>query len=124
VIDVAAQVLARASDGDPPDPPDPPPPLPGPEPETNDDPPWEPTTPVSRPDPMRWPRHEPRPDAEAQLEPFDEADEGSEAGPPTGPGVGFEPEDQAEEEDGDVDRFSLAREFGRLLQGGEDRTDG
>jgi hypothetical protein len=88
------------------------------------DAPWEPTTPVSRPDPMRWPRREPRPDAEPQLEPVDDADEGSEAGPPTGPGAGFEPEDQAEEEDGDVDRFSLAREFGRLLQGGEDRTDG
>jgi hypothetical protein len=159
VIDVAAPVLARASDGDPPDPsdqpdpPDPPPPLPGPEPETIDDPvgddaeaterpadpfaeligdekepaadsPWEPATPVTRPDPMRWPRPEPPPEVEPQLDPVDEADEGSEAGPKTGPGAGSEPEDQAEQEDGDVDRFSLAREFGRLLQGGEDPTDG
>jgi hypothetical protein len=61
---------------------------------------------------------------EPQLEPVDEADEGSEDGPETAPGAGFEPEDKADEEDGDVDRFSLAREFGRLLQEGEDPTDG
>jgi hypothetical protein len=73
VIDVAAPVLARASDGDPPDPPDPPPPLPGPEPETNDEPVGD--------------------DAEVAERP-------------------------------DLDRVSLAREFGRLLQGAEDRTDG
>jgi hypothetical protein len=31
---------------------------------------------------------------------------------------------ETEDEDEDVDRFSLAREFGQLLQGGEDPADG
>jgi hypothetical protein len=149
VIDVPAPVVAWSSSGDPPDPP---PPLPSPEPETIDepvgddtetvdrpadpfselvgdageqaaDPPWEPT-PVPLPDSLRWPHREPPPDAEPQLEPVDDPDEGSEAGPERGPGGGFAPEDQAEEEDDDVDRFSLAREFGQLLQRGEDPADG
>jgi hypothetical protein len=42
--------------------------------------------------------------------------------PRADPVVGREPEDPADEED--VDRFSLAREFGRLLQHGEDVADG
>ncbi len=150
VIDAPAPVVERASSGDSPDPP---PPFSGPDPEpieepvldhteTSDrpadpfaelggganepeaDPPWEPRPPAPLPEPQRWPRLDPRPDAEPELEPVDEADEGSEAGPETGPGAGFEPKDHAEEEDDDVDRFSLAREFGRLLQGGEDPTDG
>jgi hypothetical protein len=150
VIEATAPVLERSSSGDSPEPPRP---LPGPERETIDepvrddaetaerpadpvaelagnanepdaDPPWEPTPPVPTPEPQRWPRRDPRPDAEPQLAPVDEADEGSGAGPETGPGAGFEPVDQAEEEDDDVDRFSLAREFGRLLQRGEDPADG
>jgi hypothetical protein len=150
VIDAPAPVVERASSGDSPDPP---PPFSGPDPETIDepvldhaetserpadpfaeleadasepdaDPLWSPTPPVPLPEPQRWPRPEPRPDAEPQLEPVDEADEGSGSGPEPGPGAEFEPEDHAEKEDDDVDRFSLAREFGRLLQGGEDPTDG
>ena len=31
---------------------------------------------------------------------------------------------ETEDEDEDVDRFSLAREFGQLLQGDEDPADG
>jgi hypothetical protein len=84
----------------------------------------EPTPPVPLTDPLRWSHREPRADAEPQLEPVDEADEGSGAGPETAPPAGFEPADQAEEEDDDVDRFSLAREFGRLLQRGESPADG
>jgi hypothetical protein len=38
--------------------------------------------------------------------------------------VAERPADPFAELIGDVDRFSLAREFGRLLQGGEDPTDG
>jgi hypothetical protein len=150
VIDLPAPVVVRSSSGDSPDPP---PRLPSPEPEPIDepvgddaetaerpadpiaelvgdanepaaDPPWEPTPRVPLPDPLRWPHREPRPDAEPQLEPVDEADDGSGADPETGPGGGFEPEDQAEGKDDDVDRFSLAREFGRLLQGGEGPADG
>ncbi len=150
VIDVPAPVVARSPSGDSPDPA---PPLPSPEPETSDEPvredaetperpadpfaelvgdanepaaavPWEPTPPVQLPDPLGWPHREPGPDAEPRLEPVDEADEGSGAGPETGPGADLEPEDQGEEEDDDVDRFSLAREFGRLLQRGEDPADG
>ncbi|HKN81146.1 MAG TPA: hypothetical protein VJZ98_07405 [Actinomycetota bacterium] len=150
VIDIPAPVVAGSSSGDPPDPP---PPFPGPEPETTDEPPgddaetaeraadpfaelvgeanepvadqpWEPTSPVPLPDPLRWPHRGPEPDAEPRLEPVDEADEASGAGPETGPGAGFEPEHRAAEEDDDVDRFSLAREFGRLLQRGEDPADG
>jgi hypothetical protein len=88
------------------------------------DPPVEPTPPVRLPDPLRWSDREPGADAEPQLEPVDEADEGSGADPETGPGAGVEPTDQAEAEDDDVDRFSLAREFGRLLQRGEGPADG
>ena len=33
-------------------------------------------------------------------------------------------DDAGEDEEEDVDRFSLAREFGQLLQGGEDPADG
>jgi hypothetical protein len=88
------------------------------------DPPVEPTPPVRLPDPLRWSDREPGADAEPQLEPVDEADEGSGADPETGPGAGVEPADQAEAEDDDVDRFSLAREFGRLLQRGEGPADG
>lgn len=87
-------------------------------------PPVEPTPPVRLPDPLRWSDREPGADAEPQLEPVDEADEGSGADPETGPGAGVEPADQAEAEDDDVDRFSLAREFGRLLQRGEGPADG
>ena len=87
------------------------------------DPPVEPTPPVRLPDPLRWSDREPGAD-EPQLEPVDEADEGSGADPETGPGAGVEPADQAEAEDDDVDRFSLAREFGRLLQRGEGPADG
>ena len=86
-------------------------------------PPAEPTPPVRLPDPLRWSDREPGADAEPELEPVDEADEGSGAGPEADPGIGLEPEDKAEEEDDDVDRFSLAREFGRLLQGGDGPTD-
>ena len=150
MIDVPAPVVARSSSADAPDPP---PSLPSPEPETIDepvrddaetaerpadpfaglegdanepgaDPPWEPTPPVPLSEPQRWAHRDPRPDAEPRLEPVDEADEGSGAGPETDPGAGLEPEDQADEEDDDVDRFSLAREFGQLLQGGEDPADG
>jgi hypothetical protein len=88
------------------------------------DPPVEPTPPVRLPDPLRWSDREPGADAQPQLEPVDEADEGSGADSETGPGAGVEPADQAEAEDDDVDRFSLAREFGRLLQRGEGPADG
>lgn len=81
-------------------------------------------TPVRLPDPLRWSDREPGVNAQPQLEPVDEADEGSGADPETGPGAGVEPADQAEAEDDDVDRFSLAREFGRLLQRGEGPADG
>ena len=154
VIDVPAPLDAPSSSGDPPDAPawpftpepetidepvpddpetaerpaDPYPELEGDANEPVAGPSWEPTPPVPLPDPQRWPRLEPRPEAEPQLEPVDEADEGSGASPDTapdsGPGAGSEPEDRAEEEDDDVDRFSLAREFGRLLQGGGEPTDG
>jgi hypothetical protein len=92
--------------------------------EPDADRPLEPTPPEPLPDPLRWSDREPGADAEPQLEPVDEADEGSGADPETGPGAGVEPADQAEEEDDDVDRFSLAREFGRLLQRGEGPADG
>jgi len=150
VIDASAPVVERSSTGDSPDPP---PTLSSTEPETIDEPvrddaetdkrpadpfaelegganepeadsPWEPTPPVPLPERERWPRPDPPPDAEPELEPIDEADEGPGAGPEPGPGAGFEPKDHAEEKDDDVDRFSLAREFGRLLQGDEDPTDG
>jgi hypothetical protein len=150
VLDAPAPVIERSSSGDSPEPP---PPFPGQEPETIDEPvrddagtaerpadplaelagdanepdadrPWEPTPPVPLPEPQRWPGRDPRPDAEPRLEPVDEADEGAGAGPEAGPGAGFGPVDRAEEEDDDVDRFSLAREFGRLLQRGEDPADG
>jgi hypothetical protein len=88
------------------------------------DPPVEPTPPVRLTDPLRWSDREPGADAQPQLEPVDEADEGSGADPEKGPGAGVEPADQAEAEDDDVDRFSLAREFGRLLQRGEGPADG
>jgi hypothetical protein len=88
------------------------------------DPPLEPTPPVRLPDPLRWSDREPGADAEPQLEPVDQADEGSGADPETGPAAGVEPVDQAEAEGDDVDRFSLAREFGRLLQRGEGSADG
>jgi hypothetical protein len=92
-------------------------------PEPDARPSWERTPSIAIPDPERWPLRDPRPDAEPKLEPVDEADEGSGAGPEADPGIGLEPEDKAEEEDDDVDRFSLAREFGRLLQGGDGPTD-
>jgi hypothetical protein len=93
-------------------------------PEPDARPSWELTPSIAIPDPERWRLRDPRPDAEPQLEHVDEADEGSGAGPETDPGIGLEPEDKAEEEeDDDVDRFSLAREFGRLLQGGDGPTD-
>jgi hypothetical protein len=98
--------------------------LPGDDHEPVADPPVEPTPPVRLPDPLRWSDREPGADAEPQLEPVGEADEGSGAEPETGPGAGVEPADQAEAEDDDVDRFSLAREFGRLLQRGEGPADG
>lgn len=93
---------------------------------------WERTPPVALPDPERWPFRDQRPEVEPQLEPVDDPDEGSGAGPEADPETGLEPEDKAEDkaegkaerEDDDVDRFSLAREFGRLLQGGEGPTDG
>jgi hypothetical protein len=55
---------------------------------------------------------------DAESEPADGAPSGAvaEHGSP-------DPEDEAEEED-DVDRFSLAREFGQLLQHREDAADG
>jgi hypothetical protein len=40
------------------------------------------------------------------------------------PGQPAEPGDEGQDEEEDVDRFSLAREFGQLLQGGEDPADG
>jgi hypothetical protein len=92
-------------------------------PEPDARPSWERTPSIAIPDPERWALRDPRPDAEPKLEPVDEADEGSGAGPEADPGIGLEPEDKAEEEDDDVDRFSLAREFGRLLQGGDGPTD-
>jgi len=93
-------------------------------PEPDARPSWERTPSIAIPDPERWGLHDQRPDAEPQLEPVDEADEGSGAGPEADPGIGLEPEDKAEEEEeDDVDRFSLAREFGRLLQGGDGPTD-
>jgi len=93
-------------------------------PEPDARPSWEWTPSIAIPDPERWGLDDQRPDAEPQLEPVDEADEGSGAGPEADPGIGLEPEDKAEEEEeDDVDRFSLAREFGRLLQGGDGPTD-
>jgi len=92
-------------------------------PEPDARPSWERTPSIAIPDPEPWPLRDPRPDAAPKLEPVDEADEGSGAGPEADPGIGLEPEDKAEEEDDDVDRFSLAREFGRLLQGGDGPTD-
>ena len=92
-------------------------------PEPDARPSWERTPSIAIPDPERWPLRDPRPDAEPKLEPVDEADEGSGAGPEADPGIELEPGDKAEEEDDDVDRFSLAREFGRLLQGGDGPTD-
>ncbi len=91
-------------------------------PEPDARPSWERTSPLAIPDPERWPLRDPRPDAEPQPEPVDEAEEGSGASPEADPGT--EPEERAEEEDDDVDRFSLAREFGRLLQRGEGPADG
>jgi hypothetical protein len=91
-------------------------------PEADPRPSWEPTSPVAPPDPERWPLRDPRPDAEPEPEPIDDADKGWGAGPEANPGT--ELEDKAEEEDNDVDRFSLAREFGRLLQGGDGSADG
>jgi hypothetical protein len=94
-------------------------------PEPDARPSWERTPSIAIPHPEFWPLGDPRPDAEPKLEPVAEADEGSGAGPEADPGIGLEPEDKAEEEeDDDVDRFSLAREFGRLLQGGDGPTDG
>jgi hypothetical protein len=90
-------------------------------PEPDARPSWERTPSIAIPDPERWPLRDPRRDAEPKPEPVDEADEGSGAGPEADPGIGLEPEDK--EEDDDVDRFSLAREFGRLLQGGDGPTD-
>jgi hypothetical protein len=90
-------------------------------PEPDARPSWERTSPLAVPDPERWPLRDPRPDAEPRPEPVDEANEGSEAGPEADRGT--KPEERGEEDD-DVDRFSLAREFGRLLQGGEGPTDG
>lgn len=92
-------------------------------PEPDARPSWERTPSIAIPDPERWPLRDPRPDAEPKLEPVHEADEGSGAGPEADPGIGLESEDKVEEEDDDVDRFSLAREFGRLLQGGDGPTD-
>ena len=46
-------------------------------------------------------------------EPADDLEEPGPASPP-----------RREDEDEDVDRFSLAREFGQLLQGDEDPADG
>ena len=91
-------------------------------PEPDARPSWERTPPLAVSDPERWPLRDPRPDAEPQPEPVDEAAEGSGASPEADPGT--EPEERDKEEDDDVDRFSLAREFGRLLQGGEGPTDG
>jgi hypothetical protein len=88
------------------------------------DPPLEPTPPVRLPEPLRWSDREPAADAEPQLEPVDESDEGPGADAEKAPGAGVGPADQAEAEDDDVDRFSLAREFGRLLQRGEGPADG
>ena len=53
-------------------------------------------------------------------EPWSEPARGSE----DPPGQPAEPSDEGEDEEEDVDRFSLAREFGQLLQGGEDPADG
>jgi hypothetical protein len=92
--------------------------------ETAGDPPLEPTPPARLPDALRWSDREPGADAEPQPEPVDQADEGSGVDVETGAGAGVEPADQAEAEDHDVDRFSLAREFGRLLQRGEGHADG
>lgn len=83
---------------------------------------WEPTLPAALPDPERWTLRDPGPDAEPKPDPVVDKDEGSGAGPEGDPGT--EPEDKAEKEEDDVDRFSLAREFGRLLQGGDGSADG
>jgi hypothetical protein len=148
VIDVPAPIEPRSSDWDSPEPPRR---HFSPEPETIDEPvrddaetaerpadpiaeldvdapepdarpSWEWTSPLAVPDPERWPLRDPRFDAEPQPEPVDEAEEGSGASPEADPET--EPEERDKEEDDDVDRFSLAREFGRLLQGGEGPADG
>ena len=102
--------------------------------EAYDRPSWERTPPVAHPETGHWPLRDQRPEVQGRPETFDEADEASGAGPEADPETGLEPEDQAEDkaedkaeaeaEDDDVDRFSLAREFGRLLQGGDGSADG
>jgi hypothetical protein len=66
--------------------------------------------------------HEPTdaPKETPMSEPWSEPARGSE----DPPGQPAEPSDEGEDEEEDVDRFSLAREFGQLLQGGEDPADG
>jgi hypothetical protein len=66
--------------------------------------------------------HEPTdaPKETPMSEPWSEPARGSE----DPPGQPAEPGDEGEDEEEDVDRFSLAREFGQLLQGGEDPADG
>ena len=86
-------------------------------PEPDARPSWERTPSIAIPDPERWPLRDPRSDAEPKLEPVDEADEGSGAGPEADPGIGLEPEDKAEEEEDDV-YDSRSRGISALLQGG------
>jgi len=66
--------------------------------------------------------HEPTdaPKETPMSEPWTEPARGSE----DPPGQPAELGDEGEDEEEDVDRFSLAREFGQLLQGGEDPADG
>jgi hypothetical protein len=66
--------------------------------------------------------HEPTdaPKETPMSEPWSEPVRGSE----DPPGQPAEPGDEGQDEEEDVDRFSLAREFGQLLQGGEDPADG
>ena len=97
---------------------DPPPPASEHEPETrNGVEPAEPEHDVRQ----GW-EHEPTdaPKETPMSEPWSEPVRGSE----DPPGQPAEPGDEGEDEEEDVDRFSLAREFGQLLQGGEDPADG
>ena len=70
----------------------------------------------SAPEPAEGPAA-PEPEGSTEADP-DPAAEGD------GPAEGPDAADEGGEDGDDVDRFSLAREFGQLLQGGEDPADG
>ena len=82
-----------------------------------------PPRPSPEPEPSGVPAADGAETAELQPDPFAEL-LGSENGIEESPEEVTEAADEPEAEPEDVDRFSLAREFGQLLQGGEDPADG